>query len=85
MTTDGEREPLDGWVKTTLWFKRGIDDLDPLEFDMWSPPNCEDKDYNKLVERVAGQIVKLLRNYTDKLIIQSDYGKARGKAEEYAP
>lgn len=82
-----EPEPLEGWHKTTLWFKRGIDDMEPLEFDVWSPPNCSEKDYAKLVERAASQVVGLIRGLigSGRPIIQSDYGKTRGKAEEYTP
>lgn len=67
---------LDGWTKTTLWFKQGIDDMNPLEFCVFSPPDCFDKDYIKLLEENAGQIVNLIQRLTGKkLIIQGQLRK----------
>lgn len=30
------------WTEIILWFKRGIDDMYPLEFRLLVPPNCPD-------------------------------------------
>jgi len=66
---------LDGWTKTTLWFKRGIDDTEPLEFNVWSPPGCSDEDRVRLLERNASKIVGLIRKLSgdDVMIIQGQY------------
>lgn len=65
---------LDGWTKTTLWFKR-ISDTEPLKFNVWSPPGCSDEDRMRLLEKNAGQVVSLIRKLggDDAMIIQGQY------------
>ncbi len=77
-------EPLEGWVKTTLWFILMTTDAPRWEFNVWSPQHCSDQDYERLMERASQQVVKVLRNFVGAtVIIQGNYGKARG--EEYRP
>ncbi len=65
---------LEGWTETTLWFKRGIDDMEPLEFVLTLPPGCSDNDKIKLSERAANQIVGIIRKLSDVgIIIQGQY------------
>jgi hypothetical protein len=59
-----EKQPLDGWIETTLWFQIGINDPCSKTFRVLSPPNCSEKDYVKLLEKSSSQIVALIRKLT---------------------
>lgn len=65
---------LDDWNRTILWFKLGINDHNPLEFNVFSPPDCSPEEYAKLMEKYGSQIVGLIQKFTDdELIIQGQY------------
>ncbi len=70
-----EQKVLVGWTSTTLWFKRGIDDTNPLEFKVLSPPGCSNKDYVKQIEKTVNQIIQLIKKFTNskEMIIQGQY------------
>ena len=74
-------KPLYGWTITTLWFKQGIGDLNPLEFKLWTHPNCSNKDYIKQIEEASHQIVSLIWQLTGhkKMIIQGQFQKKINK------
>jgi len=69
---------FDEWIETFLWFKLGIDDPDPLEFKVLSPPDCSDEERKKLLEKNASQIVGIIQKLTgEKLVIQGQYRLVR--------
>lgn len=72
-------EALEGWEETTLWFKIGINASKRQKIRVLSPPNCPDKDYVKLLEKTASQIVRLIRELigTDEIIIQGQYQRSK--------
>lgn len=65
---------LKGWDKTTLWFKRGIDDPKPIEFDVFTPVDCDNDVRIKLYQKSAQQIVNILQKLTGaKMAVQGQY------------
>lgn len=65
---------LEGWTETTLWFKRGIDDPEPLEFVLMLPPGCSDKNKAKLSEKTASQMVGMIKKLSGcGLVIQGQH------------
>lgn len=65
---------MKGWDKTTLWFKRGIDDDKPLEFDVFTPEHCEEGIRIKLYQTSAQQIVGIIQRLTGaKMVVQGQY------------
>lgn len=82
-------EPLEGWLKTTLWFRWDEHDdsnrWEPqqYQFDVWYPPCCSDEDRARLLEKNAGRIVSLIRSWkrVDSLITQGGYREEPDYAE----
>ena len=58
-----------GWTEIILWFKRGIDDMYPLEFRLLVPSDCSGNDLSNLILENATRIVGLMRKLNVKGII----------------
>lgn len=72
-----QKDPLKNWVKTTLWFKIGVQSQVPaLELDVWHPRYCSDREWVRLLAKHASQGVDVLRKLvgTKEIIVQGQYG-----------
>ena len=68
-----ERDPLEEWEKKTLWFR--VKDGPLVTLDVWIPPNASEKEIEKLLQKQASQMVRIIRELTgtETLIFQGQY------------